>query len=155
MMESKDMKMLFKIVAATSACGFVTLHPAAANAQRGQRDPTQLLERADANGDGRITRSEYVDARARMFDRLDRNQNGIIDKDDMPKRRLARRSGSGQRLEQAKDMMDVDGDGRVTRVEFVDGPAPMFDRADTDRDGIVNQTELAALRQAIAARRAQ
>jgi hypothetical protein len=34
----------------------------------------------------------------------------------------------------------------VTRAEFVDGPAPLFDRADRDHDGRLSREEVAALR---------
>ncbi|WP_395446006.1 EF-hand domain-containing protein [Caulobacter sp. UC70_42] len=41
---------------------------------------------------------------------------------------------------------DRNGDGRVTRSEFVDGPAPLFDRADRDHDGRLSRDEIAAAR---------
>lgn len=121
---------------------------------QGQRDPVQLLDRADANGDGRITHGEFVDSRARMFDKLDRNEDGYFSDADMAQRRFKRRSGGGDRLKQLVDYLDADGDGRVARSEFVEGPNPMFERADLNRDGVIDADEMAGLREAVAARRA-
>ncbi|MCB5425457.1 EF-hand domain-containing protein [Altererythrobacter sp. CC-YST694] len=127
------------------------LAPVQAQAQ-GQRDPGQLLERSDLDGDGQITRAEYTEARSRLFERLDRNKDGVINKDDAGKRRLLRRSG-GEQLQELAAHMDTDGDGRVTRKEFVNGPTPMFDHADGNNNGVIDSRELATFRETLAARR--
>lgn len=128
---------------------------AAPAAARGDRDPTQLLDRADTNGDGRITRAEFTDSRARMFDKLDRNGDGSFSEADMSQRRFKRRSGGGGgRLKELIGFLDENGDGRVSRTEFVEGPNPMFDRADLNRDDVIDADEMAELREAAAARRA-
>lgn len=141
------MRILLPIAAALATSGCMSPTTGTANARGGQRDPVQLLEKSDLNGDGRITRPEYADARARMFDRLDRNRDGRVSQADAPQGRFARRSGGGGRLKSLAGFMDTNGDGQVTRAEFVDGPAPIFDRADTDRDGVVTRNELSVLRQ--------
>ena len=35
--------------------------------------------RADADGDGRISRAEFLSGDSRMFDRLDADENGVIE----------------------------------------------------------------------------
>ena len=120
-------------------------------AQPRKPDFVQMLEKADANGDGNITKAEFTDARAKMFTRLDRNGDGYLTKDDAP-RFAARRSGKGDQLQQAELMLDKDGDGRISRDEFVNGPSLLFDRADTNPDGIGDKNELAAFKAAMAAR---
>lgn len=40
--------------------------------------------------------------------------------------------------------MDVDGDGNVTREEFMQGHAAMFDRIDTNGDGVLDADERSA-----------
>jgi Ca2+-binding EF-hand superfamily protein len=49
-------------------------------------------------------------------------------------------------------VLDKDGDGRISRDEFVAGPNPLFDRADANRDGVIDATELAAFHADTAAR---
>ena len=44
------------------------------------------LEHADANKDGKITRQEYIDARAAQFARMDRNGDGVVDETDSRER---------------------------------------------------------------------
>jgi hypothetical protein len=45
----------------------------------GGRDPVEMIMRADADGDGKVTRAEYAKA---QFERLDRNKDGVIDDKD-------------------------------------------------------------------------
>jgi Ca2+-binding EF-hand superfamily protein len=120
-------------------------------AQPGKPDLTQLLSKADANGDGVITKAEFAEARAKMFDRLDRNHDGYLSADDKPRFSL-RKNGNGDRLQQMVLMLDKDGDGRVSRDEFVNNPGMLFERADTNHDGQVDAAELAAFKKLMAAR---
>ena len=80
------MRMIFPLIAVLGASGCMSALATPASAQAGQRDPAALLERSDLNGDGRITREEYAQARARMFDRLDRNRDGVLSPNEWPRR---------------------------------------------------------------------
>lgn len=123
-------------------------------AQPRKPDLSKLLDRADANGDGIITNAEFTAARATMFDRLDRNHDGYLTKDDTPRFVLRQRS-NGNRAQEILLMLDKDGDGRVSRDEFVNSPSLIFQRADANHDGQVDAAELAAFKAAVAARNAQ
>jgi hypothetical protein len=117
-----------------------------------QPDPTKIFDTADTNGDGVITREEFHAARERAFARLDRNGDGYIDKDDLSSRMAGRRNAQ-ERLTQLVAQLDKDGDGRVSKAEFVDGPTPLFDRADTDHNGELSREEVAAIKQKLLERK--
>jgi Ca2+-binding EF-hand superfamily protein len=140
-MKFGNLAILSACIALNSGC----MMAARAVAQQRQPDPSRIFDSADTNGDGVITREEFHAARERMFVRLDRNGDGYIDKGDMSGR-LAGRQKAQERLAELVTQLDRDGDGRVSKTEFVDGPTPLFDRADTDHNGELSKEEVAAIR---------
>ena len=50
---------------------------------------------------------------------------------------------------------DADGDGKISKEEFVSGPTAMFDRVDSDRNGSLDQKELEAAKAALRERAAE
>ena len=107
-----------------------------------------VFERSDVNKDGTVTREEFITARADHFARLDRNSDGYIDSTDVPERLAKRRQQKG-----GSDLMagqfDADGDKKVSKEEFVNGPTTLFDRADTNKDNVLDATELNAAKEAV------
>lgn len=102
-----------------------------------------VFARADANNDGSVTREEFIAARADHFAKLDRNSDGYLDSNDAPKRR--QKSGGGDFM---VGQFDTDGDKKVSKEEFVNGPTTLFDRADTNKDNVLDSKELAAAKEA-------
>jgi len=103
------------------------------------------LEQADADHDGKVTKQEYVDARAAQFSRMDRNGDGFIDDAD------SRAGGNerGQRAAKAlRGRIDSNGDGKISKEEFVNAPTMLFDKFDANKDGVLDATELEAARNA-------
>ncbi len=105
---------------------------------------TEQLLQADSNGDGSVSKKELMDMRAASFDRLDRNGDGFVDGDDSPrmgppKKKFAEAYGRAQAA-------DANGDKRISKQELVGAPTPRFDAADTDKDGTLSSTEIAAMR---------
>lgn len=131
-----------------AACAAASPPPSSGVTGR-RADPTALLANADIDHDGRITQAEFIDARGRMFDRLDRNHDGYVSSEDAPRRRARRAQGAG-RMAELTAGLDRDGDGRVGRAEFVEGPSRLFDRADANHDQVVDAAELQTLRDAVA-----
>ena len=141
-MNMRNIVILIGCVSLNSGC----MMAARAVAQQRQPDPSRIFDSADTNGDGVITREEFHAARERLFGRLDRNGDGFIDKDDMSGR-LAGRQKAQERLAALVTQLDKDGDGRVSKSEFIDGSTPLFDRADTDHNGELSRDEVAAVKQ--------
>lgn len=142
-----------------------------------QSSPAQGSARpvkADTNGDGQITRAEFVAQAEASFARMDSNRDGVLTQEERRAGKPKRERGTGARpaayapiqgaaaprqddAMQARPgggmrgpggglaRMDGDGDGRVTRAEFDTSSRTRFDRMDTNKDGTVDATEMAAL----------
>jgi len=131
------MKALIPLAAA------MILAAAPALAQPSAGSMIERLKEADANGDGAITREEFLNYRAAQFDRLDRNHDGVLTADDRP--RMAG-FGGGQTRGSMLEQFDANQDGRVDKSEYVNGPTPLFDRIDANHDGVITAAELQAAR---------
>lgn len=114
-----------------------------ASAQNGSR-MIEEMQKADRNNDGAVSRDELLAYRSSQFDRLDRNDDGVLTQADMPRIAKIR-----ERMETATARFDSDGDGRITRAEFTSAPTAGFDRADRNNDGVVTKSELNAARAAL------
>ncbi|MEH3159168.1 MAG: hypothetical protein PGN08_09710 [Sphingomonas taxi] len=109
------------------------------------------LMRADANGDGIITRAEMItDAQAR-FDAMDTNKDGKVTPEERDAAREAMRAqwrggaggrGGGFGMRGGGG----GGDATLTRAEAVERAGARFDRLDTNHDGKLDATERAAMR---------
>ncbi|HEU4600947.1 MAG TPA: EF-hand domain-containing protein [Steroidobacteraceae bacterium] len=136
--------MLRKIATTTLVLAF------AAAAHAGDASPMHrhhggMLEAADTDKDGTVTRDEFLAWRTQQFNHMDRNGDGVIDDAD---RQMTdqKREAMKARGEQMREKLDANGDGKITKDEFVNAPAPMFDKADTDGNGVLDAKELQAAR---------
>src|SRR5438270_10508695 len=139
-----------------------------------QGDPDKvadmILERMDANKDGKISKEEARGPVAERFDQIDRNKDGFIDRDEL--KQMVRtmqalgKAKDGKAKDKAKfgkgfekgieppaassrfpdfDALDKDADGRLTREE-VKGTAleKVFDEIDANKDGKIDPKEYEA-----------
>ena len=119
------MKALFILAVAvlTLSCG-----PALA---QGAGGGARLLSAADANKDGVITKAEFDAMRAKRFDEMDKNKDGVLAGDELM---------GGRR----RGIVAASGEGKISRGEFL-VYAPLFDRLDTNKDGVIVAAELAVI----------
>lgn len=134
-----------------------------------------MMAMIDADKDGVITRAEAIAAADRLFDRIDRNRDGKLDKDELrpPHRRgsgapdakspppgavaplqtdrdgridkPARGSRAGAMRGGMLARADANQDGAIDRAEFRAAALARFDRADANHDGRIDAAERAAM----------
>lgn len=121
------------------ASAMIFASTSAAFAQSAER-----LAEADTNGDGDIAWQEVIDMRAGIFERLDRNGDGVADSNDSP--RVGPAKAKYQEAFQKMKEFDANGDGRITSAEMLGSPGPLFEKGDTNGDKILSAAELTALR---------
>lgn len=102
---------------------------------------TQRVSAMDANGDGEVSREEFTGPQ-QLFERLDADKNGKISKDEASKAAELAGAGAGVMMGRIREM-DADGDGKVSQKEFT-GPAQLFERLDTNKDGVIDREDMAA-----------
>lgn len=101
----------------------------------------------DADGDGSVTEAERQAAResrqAERFARLDANGDGAISPAEMQAGHEKRAGAGGRHDRGGKDRagLDADGDGTVSRADFEARALTMFERLDADGDGTVTRAE--------------
>ncbi len=131
------------------AVGFAADNTAGAKSHRA----AVHFSRADANGDGKLSRAEVEKAvphLARRFDGIDTNKDGQLSRGELNAWKKAHR---GERQAKAAERFrhaDGDGDGAISRAEaekHAPRLAKKFDQIDGNKDGKLTQDELRAYRE--------
>lgn len=132
-----------------AAAGVAVLAAGAAGIALAQGEPRgERGERgffgADSNNDGVLTRAEFDAGQQALFARLDANNDGQLTREEGRAQRAMQhggrrghRGGPGFELARA----DANNDGNITRDEFLARPIEMFDRLDTNHDGVIQASE--------------
>ena len=108
----------------------------------------RLFDRIDLDGDGQASAEELDDA----FEAFDYNKDGMIDGHEAPLVIiLGDDNGDGRvapeefnAIDWARDSIDVDADGRISREEFGKARREVYDRADFDRSATLGRSEFEA-----------
>jgi Ca2+-binding EF-hand superfamily protein len=86
----------------------------------------------DTDGDGTIDLAEAKKAASALFDRLERDHDGTLDKRELARRLTAKELAAA----------DPDHDGTLTREEYLAVVEQRFGAADPDHDGTLDAREL-------------
>jgi Ca2+-binding EF-hand superfamily protein len=129
-----------------TAAALLSLLSASSIAQGMRHGGEGMFERADANNDGSVSKEEFIAARGQQFSKLDRNSDGYLDSSDVPERLAERRKQNGGGETHGRQF-DTDGDGKVSKDEFINGRTLIFDRADTDKNNVLDAKELTAAKE--------
>lgn len=108
------------------------------------------LMAADANHDGAISKAEARAAREAMFVRLDANKDGFLSTEE-----TARGDGAqqGGRRGLRGGGGDANGDGKISRDEFLNGRYRAFDMFDANHDDVLQASEIQSAQNLFAQRR--
>ena len=108
------------------------------------RQRAAILQRLDKNHDGSISRDEWPRA-PQAFDRLDANKDNVLSADEIsraPRLRQARTRQLRVRLVRARlRRLDVNKDRVISRDEWR-GKPERFDRLDVNKDGQLTVAEI-------------
>ena len=138
-MTRKTLLMLAVLAALSAGTAIAATAPA-------NDSPHASRAKLDTNGDGVIDRGEAArhPRLAGKFDELDKNKDGRLAKEEMPRRhgRGSGKDGHGPRETMMK--LDTDKDGRISRAEFSAGQAKSaerFDQLDANKDGYIDRAD--------------
>ena len=150
-----------RVFGARPRFGVAGTGPRAPRAGRG--GPDAMVERIrswDANDDGLVARGEVPEPMRDRFDRMDENGDGVLESDEIESlpARMGPGPGRGARGRASDPVaglrsFDADGDGKITRAEIPERAAGMFDRVDTNGDGVIVTQELDAMAERLPRRR--
>jgi Ca2+-binding EF-hand superfamily protein len=132
-----DMSLL---VGAMSTSAFAVSRHAAtrtASSSAGTGQVRQLVRMMDADRNGTVSKSEFLQYMSQEFDRRDVNKSGQLERSE-----LSRTAATAQQLVRR---MDRDANGRVSKSEFLQHMSQTFDRLDVNKSGQLEPNELQRL----------
>ncbi len=100
----------------------------------------EMMHKIDTDGDGTVSKDEWLAFQEKVFGMLDKNKNGNVDSKEF----MSPSSGigsfatggyaSGLQTMEMMHKIDANGDGMVTHDEFIAYQGKVFDSMDTSKD---------------------
>jgi Ca2+-binding EF-hand superfamily protein len=118
-----------RVIVGSMAAGLILggVVPALAAAKR-----SRAIQLLDPDNDGMVDLDKVKTAAAALFDRLDRNRNGFLNKREL----------GGRVIPQEFAAVDSDRDGTLSKNEYLMVVEKRFKAADPDNSGRVHETKL-------------
>ena len=119
-----------------------------------------IMRALDTDHDGALSAAELAAATSSL-NSLDQDQDGALSQKELSRHSLqvhgrpAGQGGPAERIRQRILKSDTDGDGKISLDEAPERLQNHFDRADADRDGLLDATEVDAVVERIASHRIQ
>lgn len=123
------------------ACGLALALPAFAN-----NDASSKLKKLDTDGDGLVSRSEFVAGKQDKIQRVDTNKDGVVTADEAATTKAEKKHWWNRSDKPASHVnkADANSDGQVTQAEANAAAEASFDKLDVNADGLLSATELEA-----------
>ncbi|MBL4800473.1 MAG: EF-hand domain-containing protein [Emcibacter sp.] len=103
----------------------------------------------DANKDGSVDEQEFKNFRNQHFSKADKNGDGVLTKKEFlalavimkEQRQKAMEMAKQKRAQKHFDKLDVDGNGKISKAEFDAKGQRSFIRMDQNDDGVLNKAD--------------
>ena len=99
-----------------------------------------MMQRSDADKDGKLSKDEVPDFMKERFDQMDTNKDGSLSLQEY-NAQLAAVPLPKPNVAPALDRLDTNKDGKISLSENRAPAMAQFDRADTNKDGILSPEE--------------
>lgn len=106
-------------------------------AQEGKTRGDAWFNELDADGDGRVSKKEYIDAWNARFSVQDKDGNKHLDFAEWSRlgQQKSKSVSAGVYARKVFGRWDKDADGQISQAEYGVYRSEMFDGSDTDKDG--------------------
>lgn len=105
--------------------------------------PRAMMQEADADKDGKITKDEFETWRAAQFVDADTDKDGKLSVDELVSARMKQAESRMRAMaERMVSEQDADKDGKLSVSELAALPMPGFERMDSNGDGVLDASDM-------------